>query len=81
MQKKFHWGQTAFLLYFQEYDKIRHELHSLISKNNHVIANLSNKDKISCPLTLDKENTTKTVGKYTNLMFQKREKFLESACK
>ena len=41
-------------------------------------ANLSDDDKIRYLLTLDKENTSKLVGKYIHLMFQKRKKVLES---
>ena len=64
------------MISFQEYDNSRHKLHSLIFKNNFVIANSSDENKISYLLTLDKENTTKTVDKHTNLRFQKRKKFL-----
>lgn len=67
-------------MYCQGYDNIRHELDSLISKNNPFIANLSDEDKISYLLTLDNEDTSKIVGKYANLMFQKRKKIHESTC-
>ena len=51
-------------MYCQEYDNIRHELHSLISKNDPFFANLSDEDKIRYLLTLDFENTSKIVGIY-----------------
>ena len=66
--------ERHFLLHCQEYDDIRHELHSLIDKNDPFFANLSDDDKIRYLLTLDKENTSKIVGKYIHLMFQKRKK-------
>ena len=56
-------------MYCQEYDDIRHELHSLIYNNDPFFANLSDDDKIRYLLTLDKENTSKIVGKYIHLMF------------
>ena len=67
-------------MYCQEYDNIRHERQSHISKNYSFLANLSDEDKIRYLLTLDNENTSKVVGKYTHLMFQKRIKILESTC-
>ena len=70
--------ERHFLMYCQEYDDIRHELHSLIYNNDPFFANLSDDDKIRYLLTLDKENTSKIVGKYIHLMFQKRKIILES---
>ena len=78
LQKKLHRGRTAFLMYCQEYDDFRHELHSLIYNNDPLFANVSDDDKSGYLLTLDKENTSKIVGKYIHLMFQKRKKILES---
>ena len=66
--------ERHFLMYLQEYDNIRHELHSLISKNDPFFANLSEEDKIRYLLILDNENISKIVGKYTHLIFQKRKK-------
>ena len=55
--------EQHFLMYCQEYDDIRHELHSLIYNNDPFFANLSDDDKSRYLLTLDKENTSKIVGK------------------
>ena len=70
--------ERHFLMYCQEYDDIRHELHSHIYNNDTFFANLSDDDKIRYLLTIDKENTSKIVGKYIHLMFQKRKKILQS---
>ena len=70
--------ERQFLMYCQEYDDIRHELHSLIYNNDPFFANLSDEDKIRYLFTLDKENTSKIVGRYIHLMLQKRKKILES---
>ena len=59
-------------MYCQEYDDIRHELHSVISKTDSFFINLTDGDKIKYLLTLDNENTSKIIGKYIRLMFQKR---------
>ena len=60
-------------MYCQEYDDIRHELHSVISKTDSFFTNLTDEDKIKYLLTLDNENTSKIIGKYIHLMFQKKE--------
>ena len=41
-------------------------------------ATLNDEDKIKYLLTLENENTSKIVGKYTYLMFQKRKDILHS---
>ena len=65
-------------MYCQEYDDIRHELHSVISKTDSFFTNLTDEDKIKYLLTLDNENTSKIIGKYIHLMFQKRKEVLKS---
>ena len=70
--------EQHFLMYCQEYDDIRHELHSVISKTDSFFTNLTDEDKIKYLLTLDNENNPKIIGKYIHLMFQKREEILKS---
>ena len=70
--------EQHFLMYCQEYDDIRHELHSVISKTGSFFTNLTDEDKIKYLLTLDNENTSKIIGKYIHLMFQKRKEILKS---
>ena len=65
-------------MYCQEYDDIRHELHSVISKTDSFFTNLTDEDKIKYLLTLDNENTSKIIGKYIHLMFQKKKEILKS---
>ena len=65
-------------MYCQEYDDIRHELHSVISKTDSFFTNLTDKDKIKYLLALDNGNTSKIIGKYIHLMFQKRKEILKS---
>ena len=59
-------------MYFPGYDKIRNELHSLLSTHDVVFKSLNDEDMIRYLLTLENETTSKIVGKYTYLMFQKR---------
>ena len=68
--------EQHFLKYCQEYDDIRHELHSVISKT--VCTSFTDEGKIKYLLTLDNENTSKIIGKYIHLMFQKRKEILKS---
>ena len=66
-------------MYCPGYDNIRNELHSLLSTHDVVFKSLNNEDKIRyLPLTLKNETTSKIVGKYTYLMFQKRKDILHS---
>ena len=53
-------------------------LHSLLSTHDVVFKRLNDEDKIRYLLTLENENTSKIVGKYTYLMFQKRKEILNS---
>ena len=65
-------------MYCQEYDDIRHELHFVISKTDSFFTNLTDEGKIKYLLTLGNENTSKIIGKYIHLMFQKRKEILKS---
>ena len=59
-------------------DNIRNELHSLFTTHDVVFKSLIDEDKIRYLLTLENETTSKIVGKYTYLMFQKRKDILNS---
>ena len=65
-------------MYCPGYDNIRNELHSLLSTQDVVFKSLNDEDKIRYLLTLENESTSKIVGKYTYLMFQKRKDFLNA---
>ena len=67
-----------FLMYCPGYDNIRNELHSLLSTHDVVFKSLNDEDKIRYLLTLENKTTSKIVGKYTYLMFQKRKDILHS---
>ena len=60
------------------HDNIRNELHCLLSTHDVVFKSLNDEDKIKYSLTLENETTSKIVGKYTYLMFQKRKDILHS---
>ena len=68
-------------MYCPGYDNIRNEMHSLLSTHDVVFKSLNDGDKIRNLLTLENENTSKIVGKYTYLMFQKRKDILHSRYK
>ena len=70
--------ERHFLMYCPGYDNIRNELHSLLSTHDVVFKSLNDEDKIKYLLTLENETTSKIVGKYTYLMFQKRKDILHS---
>ena len=59
-------------MYCPGYDNIRNELHCFLSTHDVVFKSLNDEDKIKYLLTLGNETTSKIVGKYTYLMFQKR---------
>ena len=65
-------------MYCPGYDSIRDELHSLLSTHDVIFTSLNDEDKTRYLLTLENENTSKIVGKYTYLMFQKRKDILHS---
>ena len=65
-------------MYCPGYDNIRNELHSLVSTHDAFFKNLNDDDKIRHSLILENETTSKIVGKYTYLMFQKRKNILNS---
>ena len=65
-------------MYFPGYDSIRNELHCLLSTHDVVFKSLNDEDKIKYLLTLENETTSKIIGKYTYLMFQKRKDILHS---
>ena len=65
-------------MYCPGYDSIGHELHSLLSVHGVVFKSSNDEDKIRYLLTLETETTSKIVGKYTYLMFQKRKDILNS---
>ena len=67
-----------FLMYCPGYDNIRSELQSLLSTHDVVFKSLNDEDKIRYLLTLENEITSKIVGKYTYVMFQKRKDILNS---
>ena len=67
-----------FLMYCPGYDNIRNKLHSLLSTHDDVFKSLNDEDRIRYLLTLENETTSKIVGKYTYLMFQKRKDILHS---
>ena len=69
---------THFLMYCPGYDNIRNELHSLLSTHDAVFKSLNAEGKILYLLTLENETTSKIVGKYTYLMFQKRKDILNA---
>ena len=70
--------ERHFLMCCPGYDNIRNELHSLLSTHDVVFKSLSDEDRIRYLLTLENETTSKIVGKYTYLMFQKRKDILHS---
>ena len=70
--------ERHFLMYCPGYDNIRNELHSLLSTHDVVFKILNDEDKIRYLLTLENETTSKIVGKYTYLMFQKRKDILNA---
>ena len=70
--------ERHFLMYCPGYDNIRNELHCLLSTHDVVFKSLNDEDKIKYLLTLENETTSKIVGKYTYLMFQKRKDILHS---
>ena len=65
-------------MYCPGYDNIRNELHSPLSTHDIVFKSLHNEDKIRYLLILENETTSKIVGKYTYLMFQKRKDILNA---
>ena len=67
-----------FLMYCPGYANIRNELHSLLSTHDVVFKRLNDEDKIRYLLTLINKTTSKIVGKYAYLMFQKRKDVLHS---
>ena len=70
--------ERHFLMYCPGYDNIRNELHSLLSTHDVVFKTSNEEDKIRYFLTLENQTTSKIVGKYTYLMFQKRKDILNS---
>ena len=70
--------ERHFLMYCPGYDNIRNELHSLLSTHDVVFKSLNDEGKIRYLLTLENETTSKIVGKYTYLMFQKRKDILNA---
>ena len=59
-------------------DSIRNELHSLLSTHDVVFKGLNDEDKVRHLVTLENEMTSRIVGKYTYLMFQKRKDILNA---
>ena len=57
---------------------IRNELHSLLSTHDVVFKSLNDGGKIRYLFSLENEITSKIVGKYTYLMFQKRKDILNA---
>ena len=70
--------ERHFLMYCPGYDNIRNELHLLLSTHDVVFKSLNDEGKIRYLLTLENETTSKIVGKYTYLMFQKRKDILNA---
>ena len=70
--------ERHFLMYCSGYDNIRNELHSLLSTHDVAFKSLNDEDKIRYLLTLENETTSKIVGKYTYLVFQKRKYILNA---
>ena len=70
--------ERHFLMYCPGYDNIRNELHSLFSTHDAFFKNLNDEDKIRYLLNVENETTSKIVGKYTYLMFQKIKDILNS---
>ena len=70
--------ERHFLMYCPGYNSIRNELHSLLSTHDVVFKSLNDENEIRYLLTLENENTSKIVGKYTYLMFQRRKDILHS---
>ena len=64
--------ERHFLMCCPGYDNITNELHSFLSTHDVVFKTSNGEDKIRYFLTLENETTSKIVGKYTYLMFQKR---------
>ena len=62
--------ERHFQMYCPGYDDIRNELHSLVFTHDTFFQNPNDADKIWYLLSLENETTSKTVGKYTFLMFQ-----------
>ena len=60
-------------MYCPGYDNIRNELHSLLSTHDAIFKSLNDEGKIRY-----NETTSKIVGKYAYLMFQKRKDILNS---
>ena len=70
--------ERHFLMYCPGYHNIRNELYSLLLTHYVVFKSLNDEDKIRYLLTLENETTSKTVGKYTYSMFQKRKDILNA---
>ena len=71
-------GRRVIKVYCPGYDNIRNELHSLLSTYDVVFKSLNDEGKIRYLLTQENETTSKIVGKYTYLMFQKRKDILNA---
>ena len=65
-------------MYYPGYDNIRNELHCLLSTHDVVFKSLNDVGMIRYLLALENETTSKIVGKYTYLMFQKRKDILNA---
>ena len=65
-------------MYCPVYDNIGNELHSLLSTHDVVFKGLNDRDKVRYLLTLENETTSKILGKYTYLIFQKRKDILNA---
>ena len=65
-----------FLMYCRGYTTLRRELHSHISNADTRYTNLSDNEKTKYLLTAENKVTSKIIGKYFHLMFQKEKRFL-----
>ena len=68
--------EKRFLMYWQGFTTIRHELCSYISKIDVSYIHLSENERTKYLLRADNKNTSKKEGKYIHLTFKKRKELL-----
>ena len=71
-------GEQHFLMYCRGCTTLRRELHSHISNADTHYPSLSDNEKTRYLLRAENKITSKIIGKYIHLMFQKRKEILDS---
>ena len=74
-------GEQHFLMYCRGYTTLRRELQSHISHADTLYPSLSDNEKTRYLLRAENTITSKTIGTYIHLMFQKRKEILDSQMK